>query len=420
MISALEGCKAILKRHTLSGEGYNLFQVLGDSRKEIMHSAMIASFLNPQGKHGQGVVFLEHFLDEINIAHAYPGGFYPEGAFVVCEKAIGDVIQTDSGLVGGRFDIFLEDKYGQKIIIENKIDAADQYKQIERYYKYDKRAHIFYLTLDGRHPSKDSVGCCNTFRCISYKKNVLGWLNRCISDDKVPVYLKETLMNYRNLLNNNVFNTSQKLDEIVEVLTKDAETLDSAFAIAESIKSIKIKAQTVLWETLKEELKKQGLVAEFFSLNAQKVVLEKTIREYYDSRESKESSKFYGISAHIGNKDGVEISLAILVDNNLYYGIVTDSTKGKTELLKSPFFKANLQTKNQVDRSWKESKQKLVVAWRYPCGQDDWNNGYNLRTFSDPLVKELAYNKTPGIIKILTDDYLHVYQEVKKGLQIVP
>ena len=76
----------------------------------------------------------------------------------------------------GRVDIFISGKFGNnndntRIIIENKIFASDQHKQIERYFNYlhkndnndnndnpKCKKYLFYLTLEGKDPSQYSLG----------------------------------------------------------------------------------------------------------------------------------------------------------------------------------------------------------------------------------------------------------------------
>jgi cell division protein FtsA len=49
---------------------------------------------------------------------------------------------------GGRLDIVITDNSNNRVIIENKIFAGDQKNQLLRYYNFDKRSIILYLTLD--------------------------------------------------------------------------------------------------------------------------------------------------------------------------------------------------------------------------------------------------------------------------------
>ena len=418
--SFLKHCGEIVQKDAASGQKYNIFKVLGDYRKELMHSAILASFLDPRGAHGQGAVFLRHFIAELNIKN-----FKPEEAFVVCEKAIGDVIKTDNGFVGGRIDICIQDSYGRQIFIENKIDATDQYRQLERYHKYDGKAIILYLTLDGHRPSSESDGGDNSFyTCISYKQHILNWLNRCIEDNTnnketrktIPEYLKDILRNYRNLLTEDFCKqdmTNTDMNSLLAEIEKNKETVDTAFEIANSIIPIKIRAQKSLWEKFKNQLPRD-LNPTFFSLNG--VVddngIDKLIENYYSN--SNNSSKYYGVAVGLGSISGKgQVYLALLVNINLNICIVADSAESKKQLLQMPYFKEAINPKGRTDRDWFKSDLPTVVAYRYPSG-----NRLNLQAFDNPLIRELTYNKeNPEITKILSEDFQTILKQTKAGLK---
>ena len=78
------------------------------------------------------------------------------------------------------------------IIIENKIYAYDQEEQLFKYYNkiisenYKKEnIFIYYLTLDGREPSLNSIQNLvigKDIRCISYKEEILEWIKHCMKE----------------------------------------------------------------------------------------------------------------------------------------------------------------------------------------------------------------------------------------------
>ena len=61
----------------------------------------------------------------------------------------------------------------QAVIIENKIRAADQPRQLTRYagQMQEYACHVLYLTPDGREASEDSADDIE-YRCISYKNDL--------------------------------------------------------------------------------------------------------------------------------------------------------------------------------------------------------------------------------------------------------
>ena len=103
-----------------SGERFNLFNILHVGHYEVpTHSPMLAELLNPKGTHGQGFVFLKHFLVELNVHD-----FDAESARV----------ETEVSIPQGRLDIVITDGNRRSIFIENKIYAVLQDKQLERYH----------------------------------------------------------------------------------------------------------------------------------------------------------------------------------------------------------------------------------------------------------------------------------------------
>jgi len=145
-----------------TGEHFNIFKILRVGHREVTtHSPILAELLSPKGNHGQGAAFLRLFLTKFEIT-----GFDAETAIVSTEYYAGPVTEQS----GGRIDILVKDGNGEMIVIENKIGAGDQEKQMPRYRKLYPKAHLFYLTLDGHKPSNLSEDQFKRIQCkrISY------------------------------------------------------------------------------------------------------------------------------------------------------------------------------------------------------------------------------------------------------------
>lgn len=218
--------------------------MLGVAHYEVTHSKIIASFLNPQGSHGQGDLFLRLFLqtienkDKINIDTS--------NAKVYTEYDIG---------VNGRLDIFIDNgSYG--IIIENKVYAGDQPEQLSRYDTFAKKKYkegnytIYYLTLDGHEASEDSIKNketeeCVNYYCISYSKDIINWLQFCIQESATMPLVRETLVQYLNHIRQL---TNQDMDSLnkekwIELLAENtnfetAAEVGAFIANADNVKKI--------------------------------------------------------------------------------------------------------------------------------------------------------------------------------------
>ena len=105
---------------------------------------------------------------------------------------------------GGRIDILISDKNKKRIVIENKIYAGDQEKQLLRYYNFDKNAPLLFLTLYGTDPEDFSKEEKNQFRNnllkISYYDIICRWLEMCRKEAAQMPLLREGISHYLNLV----------------------------------------------------------------------------------------------------------------------------------------------------------------------------------------------------------------------------
>ena len=169
------------------GESFNIFKACGVDHYEVTHSSIIAEFLNPKGSHGQGTLFVEAFIESLNLQDF---DFSLNGVEVATEMVTPN----------GRIDIVISNNNKQAVIIENKIYASDQWKQLKRYddfakTKYTNGYKILYLTLNGSDPNDEGSKKVD-YVTISYKHHIIDWLLRCkhLAIDK-PL-IRETLNQY--------------------------------------------------------------------------------------------------------------------------------------------------------------------------------------------------------------------------------
>ena len=232
--SLLNSVNAILREEKVKkeeslrrGERFNMFQVCGVDHYEVMHSAIIASFLDPKGNHGQKDKYLKAF---ISISDDKTG-----------IETSSCSVYTEYVTKEGRIDILIEDKKGKGIIIENKVYAADQWEQLKRYDKFSQDKYgegnytIYYLTLD-EHDASDDSGKGINYTRISYKKHILNWMDESIKESATIPLIRETLIQYRNhikKLTNIDMDTKNKeklldilkgnLSEVVNILRFESE-----------------------------------------------------------------------------------------------------------------------------------------------------------------------------------------------------
>lgn len=215
----LEKAKVAQQESRLRGEQFNIFHACGVNHYEATHSAIIAEFLNPQGSHGQGDVYLKEFLDIVG----------KNGTLPVFDTSTASVF-TEYVVPNGRLDILITNTKNQAIIIENKIYAGDQREQLKRYEEFAAEKYhagnyaILYLTLWGDEASEQS-GKDVKYTCISYKETIQKWLERCIQISAQKPLIRETMIQYTNLikeLTNQAMEQKYK-NELLELMMNNAE-----------------------------------------------------------------------------------------------------------------------------------------------------------------------------------------------------
>lgn len=232
------------KEKLARGDAFNLFSELRMTTDEVrLHSLFLSMLLNPFASHGQGDKFLKPFISMIEEKTKHtllPMKMDTLKTSVYVEKDIGPVDNEH----GGRIDICIEDKNGYQIIIENKIYAGDQPKQMKRYWNYAQkkcnqdanRYRLIYLTLDGHEPSDDSTCGLESkdYICISYKDDIVTWLNKCVEISVRQPLLRETIIQYIDTLKVLTYSNMENSNEIIKVMSKK-EYLDAIFVIANNI-----------------------------------------------------------------------------------------------------------------------------------------------------------------------------------------
>ena len=262
----------IRKEKLAKGDAFNLFSELGMSTDEVhLHSAFLAMLLNPKSNHGQGGKFLVPFVSLLNDKTPYlsPLNIDASNAEAYVEYYIG----PNQDEQGGRLDIYITDKREYRIVIENKINAGDQPKQLKRYWNFvqDKCNHdankyrIAYLTLDGHEPSPGST--CGLeqedYACLSYKTDILPWLEQCVIMSVRQPLIRETINQYIEIIKQLTYSDMDNKNDILEIMSK-AEYLDSVYTISKNIDDmINYVFNNILYSQLESLANSKGLVLRF-------------------------------------------------------------------------------------------------------------------------------------------------------------
>lgn len=259
----------IIKKYPRKKENkYNIFSILKQEEKEEgCHSRIIFNLINDCESNKLEKKFLKLFFKEVLDEEFDEKKKY----FVEREKNLGKY---------GRADLFIEDSDGKAYLIEMKINAGDQPKQLSRYNQYLKKNYkddyqIYYLTLNGYHPSSYSLkGRAEVeYIIISFVDNIYNWIEKCIEEiEENNKILKINLEQYLETLTKitNRIGEAQKMDFIK--MMKEGNNFRIAQEIVNNFEEIKqgIKEEFIL--ELRERIIKK--------LNIEDIAKKKNLYEY--------------------------------------------------------------------------------------------------------------------------------------------
>jgi len=215
-----------------TGERFNIFSILNVETDEVKtHSGFIAELLDEKGSHGQGTIFMEKFnecipIEDFDIENGYD---------VIVERYAGKVTEDK----GGRIDIFIKNKRSDYILIENKIYAQEQNKQLLRYQNSFPNSTILYLTLRGEESKQTSSDKVN-YTPISYQTDIINWLEMCQKEAVAIPILRETITQYINLIKKLTGqNLNKKMsNEIIERILRNEESMEAYRGLFNSRKDL--------------------------------------------------------------------------------------------------------------------------------------------------------------------------------------
>ncbi len=232
-----------------TSEGFNLFNILGIGHYEVKtHSPLLGELLNPRGSHGLGPRPLELFLKQIKANH-----FDATTATVSLEHDAGPRTVDE----GGRIDLLLTDGKQRQILIENKIYAIDQENQTGRYQRFSEKGLLLYLTLFASAPTNIKGHLPKNLKCISYREDILAWLQECQKEAAAISVVRETITQYINLIKDLTNqNTNVRMNtELTEAVLETEETLRAYYTLKNTEQNI----ENVILAWLREEFDKSTL-----------------------------------------------------------------------------------------------------------------------------------------------------------------
>ncbi len=354
-------------------DSFNIFSILRKSNDEVnLHSRFIYELLNPNGTHKQGSKFLELFLKEIEIK----------------------LPSLDVAIFKEKFniDILITSK-PKAIIIENKIDTQDHSNQLSTYFETvksrgyrEKNIFIIYLTLFKEEPNEKKMR--DRILNITYTQHIRKWLNSCIKEVATVPTLRETLVQYLNLINRLTHQSDHKgfILEVKDFLLKE-NNLKTVLNIEDSVIEAKIEIQLTFWKELMNRLK-LNYDFRFSNYNGDKNI-KQSVEKYYKKQKNR---KEYGYEYQVDEN----LYFFIEIKNNLYYGFYFLDNK-KIE-------KAQVKKLDKIEIDWEDNNY-----WKYT------DKRLNFEKFNTPNVLDLIdKEKREEDIKKISTEIIYLIREYNK------
>ena len=290
---------------------FNVFSVLCREDDEVnLHSRFLWALLDHRKPPGHCRENLADFLQRFEIS-----GFNHDRTSVDREWNNIDLLVRDQSSM-------------QAVIIENKIWAPDQHRQLARYAEQmqEYNQHVLYLTLDGRKASEDSADGID-YQCISYRDHVLPWLKGCQQRAHDEPELRESVAQYVRLiekLTGTGFGEAY-MNHLKELCLQDNNIL-LFHDLGEAMDEAKISLLERLWREIES-----GLRAEIADLPAQSEesnISEDRIRRFVTYQRN------YGYHGLYFGFDG-PAELGVEVWDRIYFGVRCEDVQW-SEKFRSP------------------------------------------------------------------------------------
>lgn len=375
---------------------FNIFSILRREHEEVaLHSRFIYELLNPQGDHKMKSFFLSELLR--CISQREHNQTFP----VISLSNLGSsrVFREKDNI-----DLLIFTPDGSTIIIENKINAADQPRQLERYYQTAVRkhkrkpdqVHIFYLTLDRHEPSKNSKGKLKVpVHLISYRDEIMEWLESCVSASADHPNIKETINQYRQLVMKltSLYEGEEKryMDRVVKTIAETSTCFQAAMGISEALPKAKTHIMRELFRSLQRVMEHHG----FYKVTSDEWDMDEIEHFYFSSG----AEPYQAYSLVEFDHEGKQYSLDFMIKaiDELFYGFVYSEIRSD-EYVILPRSIAKRRFKNRyktfslmLDQSFETNDDEELSEDLLYCKCIEAKDGevYDFKEFNEPCVSLL-------------------------------
>jgi len=300
-----------------------------------------------------------------------------------------------------------------------KIYAGDQDKQIYDYYNFlnnkvekinSQKVMIYYLTLDGKEPSKESLDGLDKhyYQNISFEKEILQWLEKCQYEVQNITNLNEAIKQYTDVVKMVTNKYEGKVMGLKQFLLKDENLkLMLGDEMQQALNESKIEVEKKFWEQLKDIFNNQGYKFNYVDYKLEiKSDLNTKIRN---------QNIYYGLACKLMDiDDKYALHLYIEKEPNITYGLTISENDIRKPISKDKQFLEYLnKTANLCDwtTNTKDKDNHWWLHWNYP------KNKLNFREFtSDSIFKfidDIYNNGDNKIIDQLSNEIIALIVKFK-------
>lgn len=207
--------------------GFNVFEAMGQVRRELRHSDFLGYLLDPSASHGFGGEFLRLLVGAL-IKTTAEGNLRS----LLLKALIGELDHVQVSRETMNVDILCVDHQNKfVIVIENKVFSGEHSDQLTRYKKvvaqrYPEFAQILiFLTPDGSNASDDQ------YLALSYTSitDLISRLRRS-AGDQIDPHLDRTLTDYQLAVRRHITMSDPELEDLArKIYSQHKQALDFIF-----------------------------------------------------------------------------------------------------------------------------------------------------------------------------------------------
>ena len=374
-------------------DSFNIFRVIRKGHEEVgLHSRFLFELLSPDGSHNKKDLFLQLFIKQLDFNF--------------------NLKNVTVGLEVENIDLLIKNK-SQAIIIENKIYAGDQPKQLSRYYHILKNKnindiYIIYLSLDGKPPSNQSLEeipkdiIKDRLFNKSYSKFINTWLTLCIKECATEPALRETILQYQHLLKQLTMSNEVKERKKLLSLLSQGNNMEQASYLVDNWSHMRWHTEMDFWNDL---LASKPKILEWYDLIEAYQFTPKHIDGTVHTSRNRDFE--YGIAFTLFKHKDESICFFIeRNDKQIDYGIMIDYSQQKKETynIKKTSLKEHII--KEFSNNFMDDEKSPWIHWKHP------KRNINFEQFNN--ADTLALANPEKRLKIVTELWEEITEYINK------